>query len=269
MSDPRPNPRYVHHTLDLDWSTVHYVEAPSDGLPTLFVHGMGADWSVWQGITRRLFPALHPYYVDLRGHGGSAHPPTGYRIEDYAADVAGLLDHLRPMPLVGSSLGAITGIVVAATRPELVTRLVLVDPPLGHEGGRRPAFFRELLRLKREDPAGIPDHLQRLFPRASRLQLDALTRLWANVADGVLEAAIAGEPGYFNVMGYLDKVACPTLLMRADPAERGVLTEAEAAAAFAHLEHGRERFFPGAGHAIHATAPAEFARELLEFLGAA
>src|SRR4051812_49404930 len=126
MTDARPaGPRYVHATLPVGASVVHYVEAPSPGTPTLFVHGMGADWTVWQGITRRLWPALHPYYADLRGHGESAHPATGYAIEDYAADIAGLLDHLGPMALVGSSLGAITGIVVAVTRPNLVTRLVL------------------------------------------------------------------------------------------------------------------------------------------------
>src|SRR5437868_5617604 len=99
MAEAAPGPRYVDRMVEVAGSPVHYVEAPSEGIPAMLIHGLGADWSVWQGISRRLFPALHLYYPDLRGHGRSAHPATGYRIEDYAADVAGLLRQLGPMAL--------------------------------------------------------------------------------------------------------------------------------------------------------------------------
>jgi 3-oxoadipate enol-lactonase len=83
------------------------------GEPVLFVHGMGLDSRMWR-------PQLEPVLVsgrraityDLRGHGGSGVPPSGYRVVDFAAEAIGLLNALgiERAHLVGLSLG---GSVVA------------------------------------------------------------------------------------------------------------------------------------------------------------
>jgi pimeloyl-ACP methyl ester carboxylesterase len=53
--------------------------------------------------------------------------------------------------------------------------------------------------------------------------------------------------------------------MRADPARGGVLGEEQAQRAVALLPNGAYRYFPGAGHAIHGTKPAEFVQAVLSF----
>jgi pimeloyl-ACP methyl ester carboxylesterase len=66
---------------------------------------------------------------DLRGRGASAGLPGPFGMAAHAADCAAVLDHLGtgPVTVVGESMGGFVGVVLAARRPELVERLVLVD----------------------------------------------------------------------------------------------------------------------------------------------
>src|SRR5712691_6635333 len=98
--------------------------------PVLLLHGLGVGGSVWQAFARRLLPDLAAVAPDLRGHGQSDAPPSGYTPTDYAMDLVVLIsDELPgPLPVVGHSLGALVGLRLAELRPDLVSWLVLLDP---------------------------------------------------------------------------------------------------------------------------------------------
>jgi len=66
---------------------------------------------------------------DLRGRGASGELPGPFGMAAHAADCAAVLDRLGagPAVVVGESMGAYVGVVLAASRPDLVERLVLVD----------------------------------------------------------------------------------------------------------------------------------------------
>lgn len=67
---------------------------------------------------------------DLRGHGRSSRPPTGYRLSDFVADLSGLLDALEvpgPVHLVGNSYGGTVAFSYAVAHPERVASLVLIE----------------------------------------------------------------------------------------------------------------------------------------------
>jgi pimeloyl-ACP methyl ester carboxylesterase len=76
---------------------------------------------------------------DLRGHGRSERPPTGYTVDDAVADLAALLDALgvdRPVYLVGNSYGGVVALRAAISRPDLVAGLVVVEAhTVGDEAG--------------------------------------------------------------------------------------------------------------------------------------
>ena len=66
----------------------------------------------------------HLLLVDLRGHGKSDAPQSGYHMDDMAVDVVGMMEqlHLERAHIVGSSLGAEVGLSLAANYSEKMIR---------------------------------------------------------------------------------------------------------------------------------------------------
>ena len=102
----------------------------------IFLHFSGANLMMWQ----RAVPYFQDHYrlvlVDLRGHGKSDKPETGYHMDEMARDVIGIMQHLKleRAHVVGSSLGAEVGLSMAAQTPDTVTSLVC-DGALSSEYG--------------------------------------------------------------------------------------------------------------------------------------
>lgn len=112
-----------------------YLEAGS-GPPLLLLHdgAPGADAaSGWGGSLEQLSAHRHVLALDLFGFGHSAcPPPDGFEFSQSARTrhAIGFIQAtgLAPVDLVGNSMGAITALEVAASRPDLVRKMVLVAP---------------------------------------------------------------------------------------------------------------------------------------------
>lgn len=98
----------------------------------VFLHGLVFDnlsswyFTIAAPLARRFSLLLY----DLRGHGRSEQPRSGYTVADMAADLAAILDELRerePVVLVGNSFGGLVALTFARTRPERTRGVVLVD----------------------------------------------------------------------------------------------------------------------------------------------
>jgi pimeloyl-ACP methyl ester carboxylesterase len=80
-----------------------------------------------------MLPKLREHYrittYDLRGHGRTEAPPTGYTTKDMANDLLGIMDALEieRAHLVGHSLGADLSLHLALLRPDRVQKLVLIE----------------------------------------------------------------------------------------------------------------------------------------------
>lgn len=98
--------------------------------PMLFVHGSACDsrdWATQLGYFKQTHRVLA---ADLRGHGRSGVPASGYGAHQLAGDLAALLDRLGcpPVVAVGHSLGGLVVSALAVRWPRLVRALVCVDP---------------------------------------------------------------------------------------------------------------------------------------------
>lgn len=106
-----------------------FVQDLGDGHPVVLVPGFGLDHTTWDRQVRAL--CVHGYRVlalDQRGHGVSDKPLDGYEVSTLAADLATVLEarDVTQATVVGHSFGGQVGFALAAQRPDLVKRLVLV-----------------------------------------------------------------------------------------------------------------------------------------------
>ena len=98
----------------------------------LLVHGLASNARLWDGVARRLAEAGRLVgTVDLRGHGHSDRPDSGYDFATIAEDLRALIAALgpefdRPI-LVGQSWGGNVVLDFAVRHPALTRGIVLVD----------------------------------------------------------------------------------------------------------------------------------------------
>jgi len=126
--------------LGPDLPSVHYVDfggpEPRDGdgshTPLVLVHGLGGSHLNWVLLGPQLRRHGRVYALDLAGFGLTR---GGERESTVSANVALLAAFLRdvvgePAVLVGNSMGGMVSIFAAAAHPDLVARLVLLDPSI-------------------------------------------------------------------------------------------------------------------------------------------
>lgn len=100
------------------------------GEDLVLIHGLGANLAFWyMGIARLLARHYHVITYDLRGHGKSSMPASGYTLPDMADDLQALLDHLgvKTAHVVGHSFGARVALYYTTAHPERVSSLTAAD----------------------------------------------------------------------------------------------------------------------------------------------
>lgn len=107
---------------------VHHVEdGPADGPAVVLSHSLGTDLHVWRPQVEQLARSRRVVRYDHRGHGRSPVPPGPYTIADLGRDVLALLDRLEieRTSFVGTSMGGMVGLWLAANAPDRIDRLVV------------------------------------------------------------------------------------------------------------------------------------------------
>ncbi|MGH9076388.1 MAG: alpha/beta fold hydrolase [Acidimicrobiales bacterium] len=104
----------------------------------VMVHGLSVDMSsFYVTIAAGVAAAADVHLYDLRGHGRSQVPETGYAVADHLADLSTLLDAWQidePVHLFANSFGGIIALCFAHHYPERVASLFLVEPHLSDHG---------------------------------------------------------------------------------------------------------------------------------------
>jgi pimeloyl-ACP methyl ester carboxylesterase len=200
--------------------------------------------------------------------------PGRYRLTDYADDVIAFLERQSgPAGIFGHSLGAQVAIVAAAQRPDLFRALAIGDTPLSASTLRAVVLreprtlvtWRDLaasdlghdeieraLRDMRVDFEGSSGRAEDLMAKNSpwfSFMAGCLRDLDPTMLDAVLEfdEMHAG----FEAESLLPDISCPVLVVQADPAHGGALSDADVAIARTLLRDVRVARIDGVGHSLY------------------
>lgn len=163
---PRP-PAAGGGVVETDHGPLHYVEAPGEGPPLLFIHGMPGTCREFD-LVRAALPGRHTISFDRPGYAWSDGEPLDFGDQvDTLADAADSLGAAGAL-VVGHSFGALIALGLALRHPTKVSGLLLLAPAAG--GSRVPeSQLREaewMLRLQRPPLRQVSDLLfQRLLRR--------------------------------------------------------------------------------------------------------
>jgi pimeloyl-ACP methyl ester carboxylesterase len=151
---------------------------------------------------------------DLRGHGKSERPATGYTLSTFVADLRALLEALQlsgPIHLVGNSFGGLLALAFAAEQPERVASLVLLDGHLGVPGwGEAMARTLDLRGAERDQR--IAESFKHWLGRGSERKSSKLAKTAeALVEKTTLIADIRGSPPLSPAL--MGRIACPVLAL--------------------------------------------------------
>lgn len=216
----------------------------------VLVHGLGLSSRYMVPLARELSTFYRVFALDLPGFGRSEKPPRRLGLVEMAETLAGWMrtTGLRAATLVGNSYGCQIAVELAARRPRMVERLVLVGPTTDPAfRTRRQQLARLLLDALREPVSllgiAITDYL-RCGPR--------------RMLHGLREAL------EHPLEARLPLVAAPALVVRGlrDP----LVSASWAARLASELPAGRLVIVPGVAHAAHYAAPRSLARTIRRFV---
>jgi N-formylmaleamate deformylase len=237
---------------------LHYTRTGGNKPPLVLAHGFSDDGLCWTPVARALEGDYDVIMVDARGHGQSQAADRDYSDVDLGDDLAGViaalgLDHPA---VLGHSMGAATALAMAGAHPDVPGAILLEDPPA-----------RWVVQ-----PAGGPTD-QAWQAR----MLDWITDLKSKTREQLIAAQHAESPGWSEAelgpwadsklrlsLSVLQRgatpaidwpllvsgITCPALLITADPAQRAIVTEADAAALKELIPQLQVAHIPGAGHSI-------------------
>jgi proline-specific peptidase len=261
--------------------------------PTLVCHGGGPGFSsLYLGNLGGLDEHLELVLLDPRGTGGSgpASDARGYLIEDYAADLEELREHLglERMLLLGHSHGGVVAVEYASQHPDRVERLILASTLPRHGPEQEEAMQAALLERAGEpwyadarealetEATGVFDDdelmelCRRMMPfyyarygEAERAHVESLAGD-RPCGDAMRQWEAELWP-HFDLRPKLTSVTMPTLVIAG---EEDFITGPACAREFADLPAAETVLLPGVGHVLHVEAPEAFHSAVLEFLAA-
>lgn len=239
--------------------TLNVVERPGVGTPVVCLHGVWDWWRYWRPLVTPgpgSFAGRPLLMLDLRGHGDSSKPESGYRWVDYAADVVAFItaQGYERVTLAGHSLGALTALLTAAQMPERIESLLLEDPPLPLRTGPND-MFRGVYEMRAQTFEQIVDDFTVWRPWVTREQAEESATCLLQTADGVFQAMFAGVSDGIQIPVPGVVIDAPALVIRAGNAEQRAFRDGGEELLRSVLPQLRIETIPDTSHTVLRDAP--------------
>lgn len=263
---------------------VTFYEDTGEGPAVVLVHGHSVDLRMWgQQVPDILKAGYRAIRYDVRGHGRSMVPPSGYTWDNYALDLAELLDRVnigrsvsdqqgvQSAHLVGCSMGGGIALNFALKFPERTMSLTLVDSAL--PGFTYSPEFSEQVQALIE---GVRNDgnvaFERLWlthdffegVRRQPERFEELREMVRGFAAPEYQEGYEGEDALPDTIEHLAEITAPALVVvgEHDVPDFQLISEILATS----LANARRAVVPDAWHLPSMERPAEFNRLLIDFL---
>jgi pimeloyl-ACP methyl ester carboxylesterase len=263
---------WTQDDLDINGASLHYLRTGDSSKPPLVLqHGFSDNGTCWLQTALDLEDSYDIIMPDARGHGLSARVQPGQAV-DMAADLVGIIQALgldRPV-IGGHSMGANIAFQVGVQYPEIPRAILLEDPPWFPIGASIPASqpqehpmsswvetiqkstLDELIAQTRDEHPTWPEWVIHTWtPAKKQLDPNILTILRVSGSDWAENAS---------------KLACPTLVVSADPDRGGLVTPEIAARAQQLNPLIKVTHIPGTGHHVRFEDYQSYMQTVRSFL---
>jgi pimeloyl-ACP methyl ester carboxylesterase len=228
MRLPCPHPKGEHMISLAEWGRE---DAPRTAI---CVHGLTRNGRDFDRLAAALADHWRVVAIDVVGRGKSdwLEDPLGYNYRQYVVDVAAIIQRLKlwSVDWIGTSMGGIIGMMIAAQEHSPIKRLVLNDvgPLLTASALRRiaaylaePKSFASVAEVEAYmrsiyAPFGeLPDaEWMHMAEHGCRRDQDG--RLWLAHDPKIAEAALSVTDKNIELWDFWDKIHCPVLLLRGE-----------------------------------------------------
>lgn len=242
------------------------------GLPLVFLHAFPLNRSMWTPQVTALSTQFRTIAVDLRGHGESDAPLWSFPLDQYADDVAVLLDHLNisRAVLIGLSMGGYISLAFSRKYGSRLGALVLADTRAQADSpeGRTGRFHLAQTAYTQGTEAVANTMLPKLLGSTS---LQRKSELLEYVRETIHHAPVSGILVDLMAMAdrpdsvtHLRAITCPTLVVIGQEDVTTPLADAELMAR--DTPGARLAVIPAAGHLSNLEQPEVFNTLLREFV---
>ncbi len=257
---------------------LHYVDWGNAGAPPLLlIHGGRDHCRSWDWVAENLRDRFHVMALDLRGHGDSAWAPgSSYALAEFIYDIAQLVEQkqLKPVSIIGHSMGGAISLLYAGAYPETVARLVVIEglffspaelarrlgKPVAQRITRWVEQLRELSGRLPKRYQSIDEAVDRMRAENARLSAEQARHLTVHGInqnedgsyswkfDNYIRAQAPFNLTADDITSLWSAITCATLLVRggesgaSDPAADGAL---------AYFNNAQALTIAGAGHWVH------------------
>ena len=129
---PQPVPGFATRTVAMQDGAQIFVRTGGSGPAVVLIHGFGDTGDMWGPLAAQLAKTHTVIVPDLRGMGRSSRAASGYDKKSQARDIRTVLTALGQdrADVVGHDIGTMVAYAYAATYPDEVTKLVVMDAPV-------------------------------------------------------------------------------------------------------------------------------------------
>lgn len=253
----------------LDPATIK-VHRSGKGPALVLLHCLGVDHHLWDGAAAGLARDFTVLRYDFPGHGGTPVPAHPYGIEQLSAQLAAVLrrEGVERAHVGGISLGGLVAQHLAATCPERVDRLVLIDTTPRYVEEARRHWGERAAQARSAGVASLLDALLPIWftpecvaadPPAVRYVRAAFARASGEGYALACEALAAAE-----LRPLAPRIAAPTLVVCGEQDVPPFLDAARWLAA--NIRDARLAWLAPARHCSVLEQPEAFLARLREFL---